>query len=275
MTANQRFGFTVVEVLVAIAIAGLLSGVLVSTLSNQSRLQSEQDDVQLIEQTTRAIADGLVAEIRAAGPGDIIQAEPDRFVVRTDIARAVVCETLPGGEVDLFVYDSVPAANVPRAFRGTAFSGPYDGSFTYADGFLPTTSPSSSAAAATCRANGSDTAGVAGSSAFLRTSGWAAGFASPPVRGSVVRTYGSLTYELSPATSQPGSIAIRRNLQEFATPLAPGAVFEYVLANGTTVSRVGPGNFASVREVRLIATAIGRTPAVAGRSLVYEVPLRN
>ncbi len=274
MTSRTTAGFTVVEVLVAIAIAGLLSTVLVSTVSTQNRRQSQQDDAQLIEQTTRVIADGLVPEIRAAGPRDIIQAAPDRFVVRTDIARALVCATLPGGVVDLFVYDSIPGVNVPRAFRGTAVSGPYDTPFTYADGFQPTASPSP-AAAATCRANGSDSAGVAPSSAFQRTQGWSAGFASAPIHGSIVRTYGSLSYSVVPSTTLPGNLAIRRNLQEFATPLAPGAAFEYVLANGTVVPSVGPGNLANVRVVRLITTAVGRTPGTSGRSVVHEMPLRN
>jgi len=95
------------------------------------------------------------------------------------------------------------------------------------------------------------------------------------LRGSVVRTYGALTYTLSPSGSTPGTVSVRRNGQEYATPLAAGARFEYMMLDGTTRSMVGAGNFSNVREVRLIATAMGRNPAVAMRPVVYEVPLRN
>ncbi|MCG8466948.1 MAG: type II secretion system GspH family protein [Gemmatimonadetes bacterium] len=274
MTTFERDGFTVVEVLIAVAIASVLSGVLMATISGQNRLQAEQDALALIEETTRALADGLVPEVRAAGPGDIVRAESDRIVVRSDLSRAIVCEALPSGEIDLYIYDAVEAANLPRGFRGTAISEPYEASFIYADGFTPTMSPSREAAA-NCRGNGADAPMIAPNSAFQRTSGWSTGFATPPGRGSVVRMYGTLTYELRDAADGSGNLTVRRNTQEFATFLAPDARFEYVMANGTTATDVRPPNLRDVRDVRLTATALGRVSGVPGRSVVHEVPLRN
>ncbi len=267
-------GFTLVEVLVALVGASLLSGALMALLMRQSRFQIRVDETVHAEQTVRVLADGMAAELRGASSQDILRADPDGFGIRFDVARAVVCDTVAGGGADLFAYDTVPAPNVPPRFRGTAVSGPYDGPFTYADGFVPGSSPSA-AAEGICRARGADSRGMAPSAAFRRTTGWTAAFGSLPVRGSVVRTYGALTYTLAPSGSQSGAVSVRRNGQEYATPLAAGAGFEYVMADGTIRSQVGSGNFLNVREVRLVATAMGRTPGVATRSVVYEMPLRN
>lgn len=269
-----RRGFTLVEVLVALAGASLLGGALASLLASQSRFHARNDDAVIAEQTARALFDGLVAELRGASAGDLLLATPDSVTVRFDVLRSVVCDTLAGGGVDLFVYDSIAAPNVPRGFRGTAYSGPYDAPFAYADGFTPI-STVSAAAEATCRANGADPGGTRPRSSFRRTSGWSGAFGVTPARGSIARVYGTLTYSVARSTSQPGALAVRRNNQEFAAPLAPGARFEYEMSDGTTRGRVAAGNLAGVRKVRLVAVAMGRNPMGAGRQQVFEAALRN
>ena len=269
-----RRGFTVIEVLVALAGASLLGGAVAGLLTSQTRFHAQNDDAVLAEETVRALFDGMVAELRGVGAGDLLLATPDSVAVRFDVLRAVVCDTLPGGVAYLFVYDSIAAPNVPRGFRGTAYSGPYDAPFVYADGFTPT-STSTGAAEATCRANGADPLRIAPGSSFRRTSGWGAAFGVTPPRGSVARIYGTLTYSLVGSSSRSGALAVRRNGQEFATPLGPVSRFEYEMSDGTTQGRVGTGNLIDVRQVRLVARAIGRSPIGAGRQLVYEATLRN
>lgn len=266
-------GFTLVEALVALAGAGILITTLGSLVVSQSRFQMRNDDAVHAEQTARALFDGMVGELRGAAPSDLLLATPDSVALRFDVLRAVVCEVSGVDAADLFVYDSVAAPNVPSSFRGVAVSGPYEPTFAYADGYRPGSSVSG-ATEAVCRTNGADLGGTAPTASFRRTNGWSAVFGAVPERGSVVRVYGSLTYSLSKAI-RPGELAVRRNGQEFATPLASGARFEFGMVDGSTVSRVATSSLKDVRDVRLVASTVGRNRTGAGRSLVFEAALRN
>ncbi len=266
-------GFTLAEMLVALAGAGLLIGLLIGLVASQSRFHLRNEDAIQASQIARALSDGMGAEIRGAGPGDLLLATSDTVSVRVDVLRAVVCGSASGGSLDLFAYDSI-AANLQAAWRGTALSGPYRATWIYADGFTPASGVSTAAETA-CRAAGADRANRVSTRWFRRTSGWSGGFAAMPAPGSLARVYGRLTYAIHPSDSEPGRVSIRRNGQEFVSPLESGAAFEYRLSSGAVQARVAPGDLSRVREVRLIGTGIGRNRRTAGRRVVYAMSLRN
>lgn len=268
---GRATGFTVVEVLVVLAGAGVLGGALVSMLSTQARFQDRNDDEVFARQNVRVLAEVVGGELRGAGAGDLLAAEPDSVAIRFDVARAVVCDA-SGGTVDVFVFDSIAGTNLRPAFRGTAAGSPYAAGFAYDDGFLPTGGPSA-AARTVCRSNGADAAGTASASSFRRLGGWAAG--AVPARGTILRTYGRSVYRIDASGSTPGALALWRNGQELVSPLGAGSEFEYRLSDGTTRARVAPGNFSGVVGIRIVAALTGRGPAGAGESLVHEIPLRN
>ena len=270
---RESMGFTLAEMLVAMTGAALLGSVLVVLLFRQSRFHLRTDDTVQAAQTTRGLIDGMGAEIRGAGPADLLVATHDSVALRVDILRAVVCRTLSSGRADIFVYDSVPATNVPRLWRGTAYAAPFQARFAYADAFTPTSSRSVAARTA-CRASGADRSRSASLKWFRRTSGWAGSFGVVPPRGSVVRVFGRLVYSI-PAAGGSTTASIRRNAQEFASPLAAGARFEYRMAGGTTLTDVPSASLGQVRAVRLIAETVGRAAAGASRQIVYSMPLRN
>ena len=269
----RQGGFTLAEMLVALAGAGLLTGLLIGLLASQSRFHLSNEDAIQASQIARALSDGMGAEIRGAGPGDLLLATPDTVSVRVDVLKAVVCGTGSGGSIDLFAYDSI-AANLQPGWRGTALSGPYSAAWIHADGFTPDASVSTAAETA-CRAAGADRANRMSTRWFRRTSGWSRGFAAMPAPGSLARVYGRLTYAIRPSDSEPGTVSIRRNGQEFASPLEPGAAFEYRLSSGAIQAGVPSGDLSRVREVRLIGTGIGRNGRAAGRRVVYAMSLRN
>lgn len=266
-------GFTLAEMLVGLAGAGLLIGLLVGLLASQSRFHLHNEDVIQASQTARALSDGMGAEIRGAGSGDLLLATPDTVSVRVNVLKAVVCGMASGGSIDLFAYDST-AANLPSGWRGTALSGPYQVAWVYADGFTPASTVSTAAETA-CRAAGADRANRASTRWFRRTSGWSGGFAAMPAPGSLARVYGRLTYAIHPSDSESGTVSIRRNGQEFVSPLESGTAFEYRLSSGAIQARVASGDLSRVREVRLIGTGIGRNGRAAGRRVVYAMSLRN
>ena len=270
----SRAGFTLVEMLVALAGASLIGGLLIGILASQSRFHLRNEDAVHASQIARALADGMGAEIRGASPFDLILATPDTVSFRFDVLRAVVCNTLGGGAAALFAFDSVPATNLRSSWRGTAVSGPYSADWVYADGFTPTSGVSVAAEAA-CRATGTDPANQVPSRWFRRASDWNAGFGATPAPGSLARVYGRLTYAIRPSTSDPGTVSVRRNGQEFVTRLEPGAIFEYGLAGGTVQARVASGDLQRVRRIRLVGTATGRNGRGAGRQMVHVIPLHN
>ncbi|MXW56080.1 MAG: hypothetical protein F4Z59_05185, partial [Gemmatimonadales bacterium] len=221
---RRQGGFTLAEMLVALTGAGLLIGLLIGLLGSQSAFHLRNEDTIRASQIARALSDGLGAEIRAAGPADLLLATPDTVSIRVDVLRAVVCGT-GRGSIDLFVYDSI-AANPQSGWRGTASSGPYSATWVYADGFTPVFGVSAAAEAA-CRAAGADRANRMPTRWFRRTSGWSGGLAPMPVPGSLARIYGRLTYAIHRSDSEPGTASIRRNGQVFASPLESGSAFEY------------------------------------------------
>ncbi len=267
-------GFTLVEVLVSLVGASLLAGALATMVVSQSGFQARHGIEVSARENIRAAVDLMGGELRGASAGDVLVAEPESVVVRFDVTRALVCDTLAGGAALLFVYDSVAAPNVSRGFRGTAVSQPYTVPFRYADGFTPTTTRSARART-TCRANGADAAGQAPPQRFRESSGWGAAFGRTPPPGSLVRTYGALSYALEASRTHAGAVAIWRNQQEFATPFASGARFRYAMSDGTVLDRVSAENTRNIRGITIVATASGAIASDVRRALVYDVPLRN
>lgn len=269
-------GFTLVETLITITVAGVLAAGILTLVLGQNRFYEHSDDAIYAQQTVRAAMDLMSSELRMVSPGDLTVAEADSVAARFDLLRMVVCDTL--GATDhayLFVYDSVGNANLPAGFRGTAASGPYDSTFTYADNW--TGGVTSSTGKTTCVNNGAPdtTAGhlyreISGLKSQFRTA------TDTLVRGSLVRVYGRLTYRMAPS-SFGGGFAVWRNQQELVSPFEPGAAFSYILRDGTVQSTVTGTFLDSVRTVRIQLTARGEDTNRYGvqRPISYDVPLRN
>ena len=261
-------GFTLVEVLITVVVAGILGGALMSLVIGQQRFYARSDNHVLAQQNIRAAVDLMAAELRMASPEDIVIAGSDSVTIRFDVVRGVVCGG-GSGSTHVYAYDSVGNANLPGGIIGTAYSEPYDSAFVYADGFTGTVTGSSSASETLCQANGAPT--TAPSSAFRLVSGWT----TTPPRGSLVRWYGTLTYTFAASATDPGQQAIWRNGQELVTPFEAGAQFWYVMQDGSVQGSVSAGNLADIREIRIGATATGQGPFQARRAVVYDIPLRN
>lgn len=266
-------GFTLVELLVALVLAGIIGGSVLSLVLQQNRFYATNQEIVFAEQTLRAAAELAGAELGMAGPGDLVAAAPESVSVRFDVYRAVVCRSVEGqDEATVFVYDSVTNANLPGSGGGYAASPPYDSTFTYADGWNSTVEITAGAKSE-CLTRGAPD--LSGSWRYRTLTGWsAAGFSSPPARGSVLRKYGYLTYRFAPS-SIGADHALWRNNQELASPFDTASRFQYVMASGDTVSE--PSVLADVRAVRMEAIALGEGDPrrQVRRSLAFEIWLRN
>ncbi|MFQ5679767.1 MAG: PilW family protein [Gemmatimonadota bacterium] len=266
-------GFTLVELIIAITVATVLGAGILGLLLGQNRFYGETDDAIYAEQSIRAAMDLMAAEMRMASPSDLTAAAADSVSARFDLVRSVVCDVTGGDQADLFVYDTVSNANLPASFRGAATSGPYDSAFVYADGWTGTVSVSA-AAKTTCVNNGSPS--LTDNTRYRRVTGWAAGFGSVPARGSIVRTYGRLTYRFAASGLGSGQ-AVWRNAQELVSPFDTGARFRYEMADGTIQNSVVSAQLDQVRMIHIEATAIGdgANRYDVKRDIAYVVPLRN
>lgn len=207
-----------------------------------------------------------------ASPADILAAEADSVSVAFDLVRAVVCE-VDAGDVDIFVYDSVSNANLPAGFRGTAVSDPYEVDFVYQPGY-DGSGAASGAAQTNCEDRGSPV-GEPGR-VYRRATSWPAALAAATDTGSVVRVYGRLTYRFDDSGFGSG-LAVWRNAQELVSPFDEGAMFQYVMTDGTVRNAVASADFADVRMIRIDVTATGdgANRYDVEREIQFDVPLRN
>lgn len=111
---RKRDGFTLVELLVALIISGVLAGVIFQVLQGQSnfvRLQSARQDVQ---QNTRGGLELLVSELRAVPPVGLREASADGIGIRSPVIWGVVCQPAPTatGSLDIAVPAGSPAFQI-------------------------------------------------------------------------------------------------------------------------------------------------------------------
>ncbi len=110
-----RAGFTLVETLITLVVAGVLGVAILTLILGQNRFYEHSDDAIYAQQTIRAAMDLMSSELRMISPTDLLAAEEDSLAARFDLVRGVVCDTLSSDDVYLFVYDSErePARRLP------------------------------------------------------------------------------------------------------------------------------------------------------------------
>jgi hypothetical protein len=217
----------------------------------------------------------MTSELRMGAPGDLLAAEADSVVLRYDLVRAVVCDSTGTDALTAFVLDSATNANLSGGATGTAWSGPWETVWHYADGWTPTVGSTGSGPKSTCTAAGAP-AGLE-SADYRSLTGWSSGFGVVPVRGSVIRAYGKLGYRFAPSSFFASGTALWRGSQELVGPFAQGASFSYVMDDGSVQASVSSGDFSDVRAVRVTATAVGDGANRFGvqRPFSVDIPFRN
>ncbi len=269
--ARGTGGFTLIEMLIALVVAGVLAGGVVSLLMRQNSFYGKNDDTIYAEQTVRGTAELMASELRMAAPQDIELAKADSVQVRFDVVRGVVCGN-NSGTVYMYVYDEPTGVNLPSG-RGTAMSNPDTAGFVYNDNFDGSGSASGTALTACTTANG----GVAQSAdaSRFRAINWGSSLPTPDV-GAVVRVYGTLTYSFASSSFSSGT-ALWRNDQELVAPFDAGAQFEYVEQDGSVHGTVTGSSLKDVRSIRVSASAVGSgsNRFDVSRDLSFDIPLRN
>ena len=274
-------GFTLVEMLIALVITGVMAGGVITLLMGQNRFYGSTDDVVYAEQSLRATSDLLGSEIRGISPrGDVVSAGPQTLTFRMDMHRGVVCHVDASDDVYVFMYSDVTAPNLGGS-TGVAFREAYSGSaFAYQDGFDPlgirqVAADATSSVATTCESNGGPAVSANDPGQYWLFPTWPG--ATAPPDGAVLRVFGEVTYEFKASGFSTGGTGIFRNSQELASPFESDAAFSYVMAGGGEQSTVSTGNTGNITRVRIDATAVGdgSNKYDISRDLEYDIPLRN
>lgn len=275
--AGQR-GMTLVEVLIAVVVAGLLATAMFQLLQSQQGFYGETEDRLYAQQNLRASTELLESELREASGADVLAAQPDSIAFWHDEMAGYVCDVTASDVVHYYVHRRVadPGALALLGDRGTAYSDPFSTTFAYDPGF-DATGTESSVAQSACE----DAGAPAGEpSSRYRAVTWG-GSLAPPQPGAVLRLYRKLSYHFADSDMGDGT-ALWRNEQELAAPFADGASgFRYrVCAGGscawfTSVS--DKSDQRNITRVELQASALGdgANRYDVAMDLDYDISLRN
>lgn len=281
MRSDDR-GFTLVELLVAIVVAGLLAAAMFQLLFDQNRFYGEVSDRSYAEETLRASAELAASELRMAASGDIRAAQSDSVAVRADELRAYVCHVTSTDNVYYYVTDGVSGgvlSSITSSLlspQGTAYSNPFDKSLVYDDGF-DATGVQSSTAQDECESSG---APAGKDAARYRMISWG-GSLAPPEPGAVLRIYRTLSYHFAPSVMGDG-LALWRNEGELASPFDEGSSgFRYeVCTSGSCTWQTSVNDASDQRDIRRIelrarALGDGANRYDVALDLDYDLALRN
>lgn len=276
-------GFTLVEMLIALVITGIMAGAVISLLMGQNQFYGSTDDAVFAEQNLRATSDLLSSELRsiyaAEGPdSDVVTAQSDELTFRVDRKRGVVCGE-NSGDVYVFLFSEASAPNVKSSGQGHAIREAFASSTWSYDSWDPMSTTmdratgTGSTIVSTCEGNGGPTATSQNYDQFVAFRDWAV---TLPENGSILRIYGEVSYTFGPSDFGSGT-AIFRNGQELAAPFESDAGFSYVMTGGGVQSSVGSSAWDDIDRVRISATAVGEGPNRydVTRDLQFDIPLKN
>lgn len=291
VTRLSRRGFTLVELIIAITVAGFVMGAIYRILQANQRFYTAQNQILDIQQNIRAVAQILPGELREldAGDGDILEMSDTAITFKAMRGFAVTCAPASAGAGTVTISTS-------QTFGYRAIDATRDSMLVFRDGNTQLTSddrwlraPIAASASATCTDGSAGTrytlTGMVGGISQLGPSG-ATGDQGVSV-GSPVRTFEVVNYRLYNDGTGTWWLGVRSYTggawaatSPIAGPLRPndGISFEYrtaadaVTATTTAVARIR----LTVRgQSRTAINIPGRRAGYFQDSLTTRIALRN
>jgi prepilin-type N-terminal cleavage/methylation domain-containing protein len=107
----DRAGFTLIEIVIALVISGLVVTSIFQIMQGNSRFVRMQSAREEVQQNARAALELIASDLRAVPPGALITLEPTRVRFRQPRAWGILCNKLKPGTATAWVL--FPAGVVP------------------------------------------------------------------------------------------------------------------------------------------------------------------
>lgn len=237
-------GFTLVELLVAVAVMAILATALTRMMLSDSRFVSKQEAMMAARQTARAAQNVMSVELRMVSTGGLLAASADSIRVRVPYAFGMACNN-PGATAariaSLMPTDSLMYASaIPD---GVARLAP-DGEYHFTGGITVSAATDSTM----CSMDGIHV--VEGGSLVAITPNTAA------LRGDLFYLYQTITYRLSASTDLPGRRGLWRRVgngayEEIVAPFDSTARFRFLVGSNPEPTDVLPADTNTVTGLEL------------------------
>ncbi len=260
-------GFTLVEVLIAMAVMAVLATALTRILLSDSRFVSRQEALLTARQTARAAINVMSVELRMVSDSGLLAASSDSVLVRVPYVFGIGCDIdgAAGRVVSLMPADSLMYTNAVNA--GIAR--------LRADGTYQFTSPvtlSAPADGARCTTQGIQP--VPDGTVLNVLPVTALEF------GDIFYLYQLVTYRFMPSTIMPGRRGLWRRVgtgayEELAAPFDSTAGFRFLVGPNLAVTGNPPVDLTTVNGLELNIVAESYEPP-RGRSdyQLFELPVQ-
>lgn len=256
---EARAGFTLIEIVIALMISGLVVSSIFQVLQGNSRFVQMQASREEVQQNARAALDVIAGDLRAVPPGAIVEMEADRIRFYQPRAWGVLCNALTPSTATAWVL--FPASVVPsdsffaRPNWGVAVEGTTDplthtGSYLFVGGVSRVTSGDP------CGAIQSTPSAQRVRLGFTKSGNpFITGSSVAP--GTQVMLFEEMRYDVAASTTagvtgnwirrMAGYSGSSANMQPMAGPVpaAGGLRFTYLRADGTTPAATA----AQVRQI--------------------------
>lgn len=264
----NRRGFTLVELLIATIVAGILGTALARLLVNDSRFVARQAAMLSSRSTARTAMNWMVTELRMVSDGGLTAASSSSITLRVPYAFGIVCERSSNLLlVSLMPTDSLTYATaIPDGLAWRRSTGEYR--FISSVGATPSTDD------AICTA---DSVRIIPEGQLVGVSGTPAGAPNQPLVGSVAYLYQTVTYQFAASVDLPGRIGLWRQVgggadEELVAPFDASAGFGFLVGSSLDALDNPPADLGTVSgiELRLVG-ASEFTPRGASGPQTFEL----
>ncbi|HXD49832.1 MAG TPA: prepilin-type N-terminal cleavage/methylation domain-containing protein [Gemmatimonadaceae bacterium] len=264
---GRRPGFTLVEVVVAIVILGVLGVALTRLLVSQSRYYNHETNARAARTIARSSMNILVSDLRMMqdqGGVDLASADGKTLRVLVPYRFGIVCSTNNASTtVSMLPIDS--ATNALATYGGFAWRGP-TGTYTYITPSSPlgVEAPVSSASPTMCTGSGAGQAQLRTVSLNGRTGDILDLLADAPsgaTQAAPVFLWQKITYTFAASSMYSGKIGLWRNVsgranEEIMAPFDTSARFKYYAVGDTVSHTTVPALLTDIRGVDIVLNAV-------------------